>query len=205
MILKSRWHAELEYGAALDEMVAASERVRGTTGVEVLGCEHPLVITLGRHAQPAEELVGDGQRSPPVVKTDRGGRATLHGPGQLMIYPIADLRNLGISVRDWVELLLTMTSRTLGSFDVINRVDLEQAGVWGARGKLAFLGLRIEQGVSRHGLSLNVSNDLSHFQQIRACGVSPANQKLQRLVEDHPQVTPEGVFNQWVREFQARA
>lgn len=162
----------------------------------LLGFEHPPVITLGSRGRASEDLVGAG--AIPVVTTDRGGQATLHAPGQLVIYPIFDLRARGVGAREFVAALQEATRRLLRDHGVESR-PAEGAGLVTARGKIAFIGLRIDRGVTRHGLSLNVANDLALFGKIRSCGVRDA--ALDRLADHARAPDLAGLFETWSGHF----
>jgi lipoyl(octanoyl) transferase len=134
---------------------------------EIWFAEHPPVFTLGMHADRAH-LLAPGEI--PVVAIDRGGQVTYHGPGQLLIYPLLDLRRRRIGARDLVAAL----ERTIVAFAAerglaaLARDDARGVYVDGA--KLASIGLRIRRGASYHGLALNVGVDLEPFERINVCG-----------------------------------
>lgn len=162
----------------------------------LLGFEHPGIITLGRRSDP-QDIQGS---SLPVFQTDRGGQATLHTPGQLVIYPIFHLRDLGWGIKEFIEALLVSTENLLASWEISTQ-RAEPAGLQTSSGKIAFLGLRVDQGITRHGLSLNLSNDLEHFKGIRACGQMQA--KIDRVANHKAQVpTLEQAFWDWQAQFQ---
>ncbi len=172
----------------------------------ILGCEHPVVVTLGRSADIQQSIYAHAQHETissslqlPVHVTDRGGLATLHSPGQLVIYPILPLRKYGMGVRDYVNLLEQTTIELLSNSGIESYVK-EDSGVYTKKGKIAFIGIRVEKGVSRHGLSLNVSNDLNLFSKIVSCGVS--NRSLD-LMQDYcaKQLQLSAVFEQWCHIF----
>lgn len=191
-----QWLGLTPYAEAIDKMKAAWQQVKDQdpSKIVLLGCEHPLVYTLGRRASIQDLLFSDL----PAVQTDRGGQVTLHSPGQLVIYPIVNLAFWKLGVRDFVDLLLESTEATLKSWGVdTQRID--SAGLVTEEGKIAFLGLRVDRGVTRHGLSLNISNDLSHFQSIIPCGQrGAAIDRLQRVVVPTP--TLEQAFKSWQAE-----
>ncbi|HEX4843730.1 MAG TPA: lipoyl(octanoyl) transferase LipB [Limnobacter sp.] len=135
-------------------------------------CQHPPVFTLGLAGDPAHLL----QRSNiPLVNTDRGGQITYHGPGQIVIYPLLDLRRYGLKVREYVQLLEQAIIDALVDVGVGDAQRKPGApGVYtlqqGELAKIAALGIKIRRGCSYHGLSLNVDMDLSPFQSINPCG-----------------------------------
>jgi lipoate-protein ligase B len=148
---------------------AVRRRVAGEIPDVLLFVEHPDVITLGKVAK-AEHLLA-ARPGTEVVETDRGGDVTYHGPGQLVGYPIVDLRRLKQDVKwylDRLEETLIAASGRLG----VEAGRLEGAtGAWAPGGKLAAIGVRVERWVTSHGFALNVSTDLSAFDQIIPCGL----------------------------------
>jgi lipoyl(octanoyl) transferase len=134
---------------------------------EIWFVEHPPVFTLGMNADRAHVLA-PGEI--PVVAIDRGGQVTYHGPGQLLIYPLLDLRRRRLGARDLVAAL----ERTVVAFAAergLQALAREEArGVYVDGAKLASIGLRIRRGASYHGLALNVSVDLEPFERINVCG-----------------------------------
>lgn len=155
----------VEYGAAWDLQRALAKDVTPDRGFLLL-LEHPPVFTLGRNGKPSNVLdAGDI----PVVRVDRGGDVTYHGPGQLVGYPILDVRRIG--PRRFVEGLEASLVDVLKATGVDARRKRACVGVWTAKGKIASIGVRISRGVSTHGFALNVSNDLAPFARINPCGV----------------------------------
>jgi lipoyl(octanoyl) transferase len=130
--------------------------------------QHPPVYTLGLAARSAHLPRSDTRIS--LIKTDRGGQITYHGPGQIVVYTLLDLRRLGIGVRQLVRRLEQSVVDLLGRYG-IDASGREQApGVYVGDAKIAALGLRIRNGCSYHGLSLNVDMDLAPFADIDPCG-----------------------------------
>ena len=132
-------------------------------------CEHEPVFTLGLNAAK-EHLLAPGDI--PVVQIDRGGQVTYHGPGQLMIYPLIDLRRAGLGVRDLVTGLEQSVVDLAAEYDVVAAARPDAPGVYVAGTKLASIGLRIRRGCSFHGMALNVDIDLEPFSRINPCGFS---------------------------------
>jgi lipoyl(octanoyl) transferase len=143
----------------------------------VLFLEHPPVVTLGRRADEAAELHVPADAQVEVVETDRGGKSTYHGPGQLVCYPILDLNRHGRDVKRYVRDLEEALIRTLGAFDVEGtRID-GLTGVWLQRPprKIASIGVHVSRWVTTHGYALNVDLDASVFTDwITACGLEDA-------------------------------
>jgi lipoyl(octanoyl) transferase len=129
--------------------------------------EHPPVFTLGMAGRP-EHVLTPGEI--PVVKTDRGGQVTWHGPGQAVVYVLMDLRRAGYGVRELVRRLEEAIIATLGAHDVAGHRRAGMPGVYVDDAKIAAIGLRVARGCTYHGVSLNVSNDLEPFSRIDPCG-----------------------------------
>ncbi|MDQ2076275.1 lipoyl(octanoyl) transferase LipB [Marinimicrobium sp. ABcell2] len=129
--------------------------------------QHAPVFTQGQAGKP-EHLLLPGDI--PVIQSDRGGQVTYHGPGQLVAYPLLDLRRLGLGVRDLVTALEQILVTVLASYDIEAYAKPDAPGVYVAGDKIASLGLRVRRGCSFHGLALNVDMDLEPFQRINPCG-----------------------------------
>jgi lipoyl(octanoyl) transferase len=134
---------------------------------EIWFCEHESVFTLGLNTKP-EHLLAPGDI--PVIQIDRGGQVTWHGPGQLMIYPLIDLRRAGLGVRDLVTALEQSVVDLAADYDVEAASRCDAPGVYVDGVKLASVGLRIRRGASFHGMALNVDIDLEPFSRINPCG-----------------------------------
>lgn len=131
-------------------------------------CQHEPVFTLGLNTAP-EHLLATGDI--PVVQIDRGGQVTYHGPGQLMIYPLIDIRRSNISVRDLVTALEQGVVDLAAEFNITAASRCDAPGVYVDGAKLASVGLRIRRGASFHGMALNVDVDLEPFSRINPCGL----------------------------------
>lgn len=137
------------------------------TADEIWFTEHPPVFTLGLNAS-REHLLETGDI--PVVQIDRGGQVTYHGPGMLMVYPLIDLKRLGLGVRDLVTALEQSVVDLAAGYGVEARAKPDAPGVYVADTKFASVGLRIRRGASYHGMALNVKVDLEPFLRINPCG-----------------------------------
>ena len=191
-----RMLGRVEHVPTFDAMRAFTEARTPDTPDELWLCEHPPVFTQGVAGRP-EHVLGAG--SIPVVATNRGGQVTFHGPGQVVAYPLIDLRRLGIFVKEYVYRVEEAAIRTLGEFGVTGhrvagapgiyvRLDDPQShaqlpqrpqkGVGGARqapdftglGKIAALGIKVSRHRTYHGVALNVAMDLEPYQRINPCG-----------------------------------
>ncbi|RZU47250.1 lipoyl(octanoyl) transferase [Fluviicoccus keumensis] len=129
--------------------------------------QHPPVFTLGQAGKP-EHILAAGDI--PVVKTDRGGQVTYHGPGQLVGYCLFDLRRTGTGVRELVEFIEDCLVDVLRQHGIAARADRDAHGVYVDTRKIASLGLRIRKGCSYHGFALNVDMDPEPFTRINPCG-----------------------------------
>ncbi len=134
---------------------------------EIWFTEHEPIFTLGLNAS-REHLLAPG--NVPVVQIDRGGQVTYHGPGQLMIYPLIDLKRSDTGVRDLVTALEQCVVDLVAEFGIEATSRPEAPGVYVAGRKLASVGLRIRRGASYHGMALNIDVDLEPFSRINTCG-----------------------------------
>jgi lipoate-protein ligase B len=195
--MRERYFGKIPFDEALRLEAEAFVRVSLGGADEILAFETGPVVTLGVRASPGdllwseEELARKGFQ---VRRLKRGGQATLHNPGQLVIFPIADIRRFG--ARAWVQLLLDVTARTLRGYGKEAVCRKGQPGLYTSQGKIAAVGLRVQKGVSTHGISVNVANDLGDFAAIRACGVKAA--PLDRIGNG---AAPEAVFSSWMKNF----
>jgi len=139
---------------------------------EIWLLQHLPVFTQGQ-AGKAEHLLNAG--SIPVVQSDRGGQITYHGPGQLIVYLLLDLRRLGFGVRALVTHMEEALINCLERFDIAAQAKAKAPGVYVGDSKIASLGLRVRKGCSLHGLALNVDMDLAPFARINPCGYSNLN------------------------------
>lgn len=154
--------------------------VAGERPSTLLLVEHDPVITMGRRAKTDHLLADPDQlkrQGVDVVATDRGGDVTYHGPGQLVVYPIVQLNDMGLNLRSYVRALEQAIIDTAAEFGIAAQRDACAVGVWvptaaGATAKLAAIGVRAERHVTLHGLALNVCPDLDHFKLIVPCGLA---------------------------------
>ncbi|MEN0039110.1 MAG: lipoyl(octanoyl) transferase LipB [Cellvibrio sp.] len=159
--------------------------------------EHPPVFTQGQ-AGKAEHLLFPGDI--PVVQSDRGGQVTYHGPGQLVAYPLLDLRRLKIGVRELVTSIEQTIVATLAHYGIESAAKPDAPGVYVNGDKIASLGLRVRRGCSFHGLALNVDMDLGPFLRINPCGYQGlAMAQMRDLIPEPPALAQ--VQDQLVTEF----
>ena len=164
-------------------LVAArqADRIEDT----LLLVEHPPVITIGRAGRPANILVSRSllaARGIDVYETERGGDVTYHGPGQLVGYPILNLRALDEDVVRYVRLLEAALIDTLGTYGIIAQRLRGYPGVWVGEAKIAAIGVAVKRKVTMHGFALNVAPHLDHFALINPCGLGKPVSSMARLL-----------------------
>jgi len=163
----------MEYGECLAlQRRLRDERIAGAGEDTLLLVEHPPVATLGRRGESSEVF----DPTLPVYTIERGGKATYHGPGQLVLYPIVHLGEGNRDVRAWVQCLEGLVIRLLADFGIPAHVKPDLPGVWttATDRKVASIGIAISHWVSMHGIALNVDIDLSGFERIDPCGLGAA-------------------------------
>lgn len=137
--------------------------------------EHPPTITLGKRLELEQfDFSSFTKQGIEVQKTDRGGELTFHAPGQLVLYPVFDLRQRRLGVEKFVEVFLSVISSALNEVGIESKCRLRPAGLWVGDAKIASVGLRIDRGVTNHGFSLNLSCALEPFSLFPVCGESKA-------------------------------
>jgi len=165
-----------DYGTALElQRQLVAERQQGLIPDQLLLLEHPHVITLGRNGKAGNVLASDEVLSRAGVgfyPTDRGGDVTYHGPGQLVGYPIVDLREWQRDVGAYVRGVEQAIIDTLADYGISAGRIPKLTGVWVGDSKIAAIGVHISRWVTSHGFALNVSTDLSFFQYIVPCGLT---------------------------------
>src|ERR1700722_9071433 len=157
----------VEYEPTWRAMQRFTDDRGNATPDEIWFVEHPPIFTLGLNAS-REHLLAPGDI--PVVQIDRGGQVTYHGPGQMVVYPLIDLRRHPLGVRQLVVALENAIIAYAAELGVTAQGSREAPGVYVAGAKLASVGLRIRRHASYHGLALNVSLDLTPFERINVCG-----------------------------------
>jgi lipoate-protein ligase B len=172
---RATWLGTVDYLEARELQLALLEKVHaGAEPNTMLLLEHPHVYTKGRLSKqtdvllPEEELAKNGI---PVYETDRGGQVTYHGPGQLVVYPIINLREWGGPVK-YVRALEQVVIATLAEMGITANCESGNTGVWTDHGKIAAIGVKISRGIAFHGLALNVNTNLSLYENIIPCGIA---------------------------------
>ncbi len=179
-----------DYAPVVAAMQAFTESRDADSGDEIWLLEHPPVYTLGRAALP-DHVLAPG--AIPVVRTDRGGQVTYHGPGQLVAYTLIDLRRRRLGVRDFVHLLEGCLIDLLAGYGIPAGRRAGAPGVYVADAKIAALGLRVRRGCAYHGVSLNVDMDLEPFARINPCGYPGLRVTQLAALGDSGAVDPAGV------------
>ena len=165
----------MDYGKAWDlQHDLWSRRVQGELPDLLLLLEHPHVITLGRRGNRSHLIVSPEVLEAmkiPIFHVERGGDITYHGPGQMMVYPILDLKDYGYRLIRYIDQLEEVILHVLKDFGIDGRRDPSNRGVWVNSDKIASIGVAIKRWVSFHGFSLNYETDLKYFDLINPCGL----------------------------------
>ena len=193
------WLGRIPYRDAWDlQRRLAAARADEATGDRLLLLEHPAVLTLGRHADDSHVLASPDElarRGIEVLRVERGGEVTYHGPGQLVAYPILGLSRRGLLVRPLVRALEAAMVATCAASGVAASRRDGHPGCWcdpdgAAPRKIGALGLRVERGVSFHGIALNIAPDLADFDLIDACGMPGVTSTSIALEAGRPDEAP---------------
>jgi len=148
-------------------MRAFTDSRNSASADELWVVEHPPVYTLGQ-AGKREHILNSADI--PIIESDRGGQITYHGPGQIIVYTLFDLRRANMGIRDLVVRLENAVIDTLARFEIIALGRRDAPGVYVGEAKVAALGLRVRRGCTYHGLALNIDVDLTPFNGINPCG-----------------------------------
>ena len=169
MLPAYQWLGQQDYLSFLTKMQQQRLNLSKKKANEVVWfCEHNAVYTTGKRGIKNNTSSLDA----PLITTDRGGETTFHGKGQLMMYPMIKLKSYHLSVRDYVFLLEESCIRLLHSYEIQAKRNCGLPGVWVHKDKIAALGIRIGQGITSHGIALNINTDLCWFDKISPCGTS---------------------------------
>ena len=182
-----RWRGRIGYEQALLEQRDHRDGIlAGTQTEEVWLLEHDSVVTLGKRGAEGVDGEALAAQGIPVVQTERGGLATYHGPGQLVVYPLVNLAKRGWGVRAFVHALEAETMAWLSELGVDAGRRAGAPGVWVAGDKVAAVGLHIRKGVSAHGLSLNLTTSLLPYGHFIPCGIRDAGVTSLHLLGGDP-------------------
>lgn len=196
-MLEFKYLGLIAFAKAYEIQLKALEQAVNNQKYTVLGLQHEAVLTLGHRASADLEIFNTNAIK--VEKVSRGGLATIHSEGQLVIYPIINIRELKLGARNYIKLLLNTTQKILQDIGIESFADDEAVGLYTAKGKIAFCGVQITNGCTLHGISLNVHNDLDLFQNIRSCGVQLP--KLDKVSFYNDQIKTPTLFEKWSEEF----
>jgi len=158
---------EVDYHQTWQKMQDFTNSRQHKTADELWFLQHPPVYTLGKNGKPEHVL---NPENIPVINSDRGGQVTYHGPGQIVVYTLLDLKRLKLGVRELVTILEQTIIALLSDYQIVASAKPEAPGVYVNNAKIAALGLRVRKGCSFHGLALNVDMDLEPFSRINPCG-----------------------------------
>ncbi len=187
------------YEVALKEQ----ERLRQLRAEEripdaVLLLQHPHVYTVGRFRGEEDILVPPEEI--PIFHTNRGGSITYHGPGQLVGYPVLDLKANGLGVREYIWKLEEVIIKLLGGFAIeAQRSTKYPGGVWAGERKICSIGINVSRHITTHGFALNVNNDLKYFTNIRPCGMPGAMTSMSELLGH--MLPLDMVVSEWINWF----
>src|SRR4051812_35323040 len=168
-----RWLGRMSFleALALQEQLVAGKRTDHWLGDELLLLEHDPVYTIGRTPNQSS-LLGAAHLPHPVFPINRGGQATYHGPGQLIGYPIINLRRCGQDLHRYLRWLEDLLVETLAEVEITATTRSGLTGVWVENRKIASIGVGVRHWITMHGFALNVCGDLSPFDQIVPCGIA---------------------------------
>jgi lipoyl(octanoyl) transferase len=171
--LNVRWLGRMQFAhaLALQEEIVAKKRNDPLFEDQFLLLEHEPVYTIGR-TPDRSSLLGSAHLPHPLFSINRGGQATYHGPGQLIGYPIVDLRRCGQDLHKYLRWLEQLLIDLLARYDIVSRRRESLTGVWVENRKVASIGVGVRHWITMHGFALNVCGDLSPFDHIVPCGIS---------------------------------
>jgi lipoyl(octanoyl) transferase len=168
-----QWLGRIEFGKAfaLQDQLVARKQSDDSLGDELLLLEHDPVYTIGRTPDQSS-LRGATHLPHPLFPINRGGQATYHGPGQLIGYPIIDLRRCGQDLHRYLRWIEDLLIDILSDYEIAATTRTGLTGVWVAGRKIASIGVGVRRWITMHGFALNVCGDLAPFNQITPCGIS---------------------------------
>ena len=166
---------KMSYGEAWSRQKQLHQQVvEGLSSGFLIFVEHASVITMGKHSSRENLLLSDedfNRKGVEIFQIDRGGEVTAHMPGQLVIYPILNLRSGNLGPKKYVAMLESMIIRVLASYGIEAGLDSRDPGVWVDSQKVCAIGIRVKQRVTMHGIALNINNSLDLFQDVVPCGI----------------------------------
>ncbi len=203
-VIEEKWLGRISYSEALDiQNRFVTERLENTINDTILLLEHESVYTIGRTRDKSSLQKEESDLPYPVFETNRGGQATYHGPGQLVGYPILDLKLYKKDLHIYLRTLENSLIDACHQFKINATTRKGLTGVWCNNRKIASIGVGVRQWVSMHGFAINVSGDLSPFKEIIPCGISDAemtsihNESNQKVsVKDFSKVVSTSIKNE---------
>lgn len=199
MEFHSQWYGLTPYKKGLSLQEQSFKKTKESAAhAFLLGMEHPQVLTLGlrSHKDPLIEVYKESFQE--IVSVRRGGHLVIHNPGQLVIYPVLPLKELNLGVRDYVCLLTKVTKELLSQYG-IHSLEKDEPGLFVESGKIAMFGVGVRNGITQHGLCLNVRNDLSDFSKIALC--NNQNEAVSSLQKEGVEISLQEAFSSWVSCF----
>ncbi len=190
----------IDYGLSLDLQEDVRQCVidDGNIPGVLFTLEHPPTYTHGRLAEGSNLLLGSEallKRGIRIHQVDRGGDFTYHGPGQLVAYPIFDLKRIGLNVRNYCHALEEVVIRVLRGFDIEAGRQPKYMGVWVGEKKICAIGVGIRKWVSKHGFAFNINTDMSYFEGIIPCGITEYEVTSLRNLQGGEQQDPKLVLD----------
>jgi len=192
--LRVQWLGRVEFGKALalqDQLVTKKQN-DNSLGDELLLLEHDPVYTIGRTPDQSS-LRGASHLPHPLFPINRGGQATYHGPGQLIGYPIIDLRYCGQDLHRYLRWIEDWLIEILANYGIVAATRVGLTGVWVADRKIASIGVGVRRWITMHGFALNVCGDLAPFNQITPCGIANVHMTSMEAELDKPVALPDVV------------
>jgi lipoyl(octanoyl) transferase len=200
----------MEYTQALSVQASAmQEKIKNPDKEDkVFFVQHPSVFTLGKRGGEENLIVAKeflSKKNIKLVKTDRGGNITYHGPGQAILYPVIDLKKNKIGVKEFVWGLEEIMRLTAQDFNVRAERNQKNHGIWVGQSKLGSIGIFVKRGISMHGLAMNINIDLEPFEWINPCGMTSVSmtslaKELQKQ-ENYSNVCMTGIKNSFMKHF----
>ena len=199
MEITSNWTGLTPYSSGLELQKSAFENVKNKSDkVHLLGMEHPEVLTLGLRSHNDPLIPIYEKQFKEVIKIRRGGHLVIHNPGQLVIYPVLSLKTNRLSIRDYICLLTKITQKVLKKIEV-ETFEKKEPGLFTQKGKIAMFGVGVNQGVTQHGICINMRNDLSAFTKIALCDVRGEAMDSLKTCQKDMELVP--LFKLWCEQF----
>jgi len=196
--LEKKWLGRQQYTQQWENLQHhANSLAHNRVNEVVWGCEHQPVYTTGKRAIDNRQ---QNHLPVPLISTDRGGETTFHGLGQVMFYPVIHLRQRGIKIRQYIDMMERSVIQLLKQYDIHAEQSCGKPGVWTTQGKIAAIGIRVRCGVAYHGMALNVHVDMRYFDAINPCGLGL---KAVNMCDFQPQYPPlSDIFYAWFNIFE---